>query len=101
VYYVYIVASIRRILYIGITNDLERRLWEHRNNFNPDSFASIYKCHRLVYVEDFDDVKQAIEREKQLKGWRRDKKLHLIRLRNPDFNDLAPSSHPGPSLRSG
>ena len=100
-YYVYILASIRRILYIGITNDIDRRLWEHRNGFTPNSFASTYHCDRLVHLETFEGVAQAIAREKELKGWRRDKKLHLIQRSNPDFDDLAPPSLPGPSLRSG
>jgi putative endonuclease len=100
-YYVYILASIRRILYIGITNDIDRRVEEHRARLNPKSFASTYRCDRLVHVEDFTDVGQAIEREKELKGWRRDKKLHLIQRYNPDWLDLAPPEPPGPSLRSG
>jgi putative endonuclease len=100
-YYVYILASIRRILYIGITNDLDRRITEHRHGKHPDSFASKYHCDHLVHVEDFTDVKQAIAREKELKGWRRDKKLHLIERTNPDWLDLAPPARPCPSLRSG
>jgi len=62
-YYVYILASIRRILYIGITNDIDRRLAEHRSRLHPNSFASQYKCDRLVHLEDFEDVGQAIDRE--------------------------------------
>ena len=100
-YYAYILASIRRILYIGITNDIERRIAEHRARLHPNSFASKYKCDRLVHVEDFEDVTQAIDREKMLKGWRRDKKLHLIERHNPEWLDLAPPAHPGPSLRMG
>ncbi len=100
-YYVYILASIRRILYIGITNDLERRIDEHRARLHPKSFAAKYHCDRLVHFEDFTDVQQAIAREKELKGWRRDKKLHLIERYNAEWLDLAPHTRPGPSLRSG
>jgi putative endonuclease len=100
-YYVYVLASIRRILYIGITNDLERRITEHQNGLHPRSFASQYRCNRLVHFEDFTEVKQAIDRKKELKGWRRDKKIHLIERSNPEWLDLAPPAHPGPSLRSG
>jgi len=100
-YYVYILASIRRILYIGITNDIDRRLAEHRSRLHPNSFASQYKCDRLVHVADFEDVGQAIDREKQLKGWRRGKKLRLIERYNPEWLDLAPPDPPGPSTSSG
>src|SRR5438876_11443420 len=99
--YVYILASIQRVLYIGITADLGRRLGEHRSNLDPSSFTSQYRVYRLVYVEQFTDIRQAIAREKQLKGWRRGKKLRLIESSNPDWQDLAPPAPPDPSLRSG
>jgi putative endonuclease len=104
-YYVYILASLRRILYIGITGNLETRLAYHRALENPTAFTTRYGITRLVYFEDFTDVNQAIDREKQLKGWRRAKKIRLIETMNPDWVDLAPESvppaHTGPSLRSG
>lgn len=100
-YYVYILASRNRVLYVGITRDLERRLWEHRSGDYPRSFVAQYRVTRLVYWEDFTDVRQAIAREKQLKSWRRSKKIRLIETMNPSWEDLAPPSLPGPSLRSG
>jgi len=100
-YYVYILASRTRVLYIGITSNLEKRLISHRTFEYPDSFTSRYKCTQLVHLEEFTDAKQAIAREKELKGWRRDKKLRLIEGENPTWQDLAPPFRPGPSLRSG
>jgi len=72
-YFVYVVASKSRVLYIGMTNNLERRIFEHKNDL-IDGFTRRYKCHRLVYYESFDDVKKAIDREKQLKRWSREKR---------------------------
>ena len=74
---------------------------EHRSNLYPNSFTSQYRVYRLVYVEEYADVRQAITREKQLKGWRRAKKVRLIESQNPNWDDLAPPAPPGPSLRSG
>ena len=96
-YYVYILASLRRILYIGITGDLEKRLTYHRSLANPDSFTARYGITRLVHFEVFTDVNQAIACEKRLKGWRRSKKVRLIEATNPDWLDLAPPAHTGPS----
>ena len=73
-YCVYIVASKSRVLYIGITNNLERRIFEHENDV-IEGFSKQYRCHRLVYYESFDDVTNAINREKQLKRWNRRKKF--------------------------
>lgn len=87
-YFVYIVASKSRVLYIGMTNGLERRVWEHKNDL-IDGFSKQYRCHRLVYYESFDDVKNAIDREKQLKRWNRTKKVWLIEQMNPTWEDLA------------
>ena len=87
-YFVYIVASKSRVLYIGMTNGLERRVWEHKNDL-IDGFSKQYRCHRLVYFESFDDVKNAIDREKQLKRWNRTKKVWLIEQMNPTWEDLA------------
>jgi putative endonuclease len=87
-YSVYIVASKSRVLYIGMTNDLGRRTWEHKNDLT-EGFSKKYRCHRLVYYESFDDVNRAIDREKQLKRWNRAKKVWLIERRSPTSEDLA------------
>ena len=84
----YIVCSRTGTLYIGMTNDLYRRALEHKSGA-IEGFASKYHCDRLVYYEDFDDVLKAIAREKQLKGWRRSKKIALIESTNPRWEDLA------------
>ena len=85
-YYVYILASKSRRLYIGVTNDLSRRMWEHKNKV-VEGFTKQYNIDRLVYFEDTTDVKSAIEREKQLKGWRREKKITLIETINAVWED--------------
>ena len=85
---VYIVGSRTGTLYIGMTNNLYRRVLDHRSG-EFEGFASKYGCNRLVYFESFDDVRKAIDREKQLKGWRRQKKIALIEALNPRWQDLA------------
>lgn len=91
-FFVYIIGSARGVLYIGVTNDLERRLHEHRLRTSP-GFSSHYRTARLLYFEQTDQIYSALEREKQLKGWRRRRKLELIRTMNPTFSDLsAPSA---------
>jgi len=100
-YYVYILSSRTRVLYIGITSNLEKRLISHRTFEYPNSFTARYRCTTLVHLEEFTNPIQAIEREKELKGWRRAKKIRLIERSNPNWNDLAPPFRPGPSLRSG
>jgi putative endonuclease len=85
---VYIAASKSRVLYIGMTNNLERRIFEHKNDL-IDGFSKQYRCHRLVCYESFDDVRKAIDREKQLKRWNRAKKMRLIERGNPTWEDLA------------
>ncbi len=87
-YSVYMVASKSRVLYIGMTNNLERRMFEHKNDL-MNGFSKQYRCHRLVYYEAFDDVKKAIDREKQFKRWNREKKDFLIERMNPTWEDLA------------
>jgi putative endonuclease len=87
-YHVYILSSLNRALYIGVTNDLIKRLWQHRNG-QGSIFASRYSISRLVYFETTTDIYSAITREKQLKAWRREKKLRLIEKQNPDWRDLA------------
>ena len=87
-YYVYILASKSRRLYIGVTNDLSRRMWEHKNKV-VESFTNQYNIDRLVYFEDTTDVRSAIEREKQLMGCRREKKITLIETINAAWEDLS------------
>ena len=90
-YYVYILASATNYtVYIGVTSDLVRRVYEHRNHLDPDSFTTKYDVHKLVYFEQTSDVRAALEREKQLKGWRRSKKNALIEALNPEWKDLYP-----------
>jgi putative endonuclease len=81
-------ASITQRLYIGVTNNLDRRTFEHKQGLTK-GFTSKYKMHRLVYFECFDDIRYAIHREKQLKGWRRQRKINLIESVNPQWRDLA------------
>jgi putative endonuclease len=88
VYYVYIMASRSRVLYIGVTNDLARRVHEHRRSLIP-GFTSKYRITRLVYFEEFMDVRDAITREKQIKGWVRVRKIRLIEEHNPTWEDRA------------
>jgi len=87
-YWVYIVASSSGTLYLGMTNNLFRRVLEHKSGEVP-GFATQYGCNRLVYYEGFDDVLKAIDREKQLKGWIRAKKMALVESMNPRWQDLA------------
>jgi putative endonuclease len=88
-YYVYMMqSSSRRALYIGMTNNLHRRLFQHKTQ-EFEGFTDSYDAVRLVYWESFDDVHKTIAREKQLKNWRREKKLWLIARMNPKFRDLA------------
>ena len=83
-YYVYILSNWNdSVLYIGVTNDLARRLYEHRNHL-ADGFTKKYNVNKLVYFEHTCDIRSAIEREKQLKGWTRAKKNALISTTNPD-----------------
>jgi putative endonuclease len=87
-FYVYILASKSHRLYVGVTNDLTHRLFQHRNG--EVTFTSKYRINRLVHVETTADVMAAIIREKQLKAWRRSKKINLIESANPTWMDLAP-----------
>ncbi len=86
--YVYILASRRNgTLYVGMTNDLARRAWEHREGV-AEGFTKRYGVHKLVYYEEFDDVRHALQREKNIKDWPRAWKLALIEKDNPDWLDL-------------
>jgi putative endonuclease len=87
-FWVYIVASQTGTLYVGMTNNIERRMREHKSG-EVEGFASRYGCNRLVYWESFDEVQRAINREKQLKGWTRAKKIGLLESMNPRWADLA------------
>lgn len=87
-YYVYTLASRTRRLYIGVTNDIQRRVIEHREGRVP-GFTKQYKICRLVHYEIFRDIRAAIAREKEIKGWRREKKLWLIERENRTWEDLA------------
>ena len=92
-YYVYLMASRTKRLYIGVTNNLERRVQEHKSGLS--TFTSKYRIDRLVYYEDTGDVWAAIEREKQLKGWRRDRKVALIEASNAEWDDLSEAWYAG------
>lgn len=91
-YYLYIVTNSEKdVLYTGVTNNLLRRLLEHRENRgNESTFAGKYYCNKLVYYEHFVQVEHAIAREKQIKNWRREKKVKLIESMNPDWEFYDP-----------
>ena len=88
-YYVYIVGNNRPTLYIGITNDLVRRIYEHKNKL-VDGFSNKYDLDKLLYFEEYNSPIEAILREKQMKKWNRSWKLNLISNMNPGFEDLFP-----------
>jgi len=103
-YFVYLLASKSRRLYVGVTNDLERRIYEHKQKL-ADGFTKTYKIDRLVHFEETSDVLVAMEREKQIKGLLRAKKIALIESSNPTWEDLSEawykaSSKADSSLRS-
>ena len=87
-YFVYIMASESGTLYIGMTNNLQRRVYEHKEGL-ISSFTEKYNCKKLIYFETTNDVDEAISREKQLKGWVRTKKENLIKTLNPSWKDLS------------
>ncbi|HEX8391208.1 MAG TPA: GIY-YIG nuclease family protein [Longimicrobium sp.] len=89
-YFVYIVASHSRVLYVGMTNDLLRRMVEHRTGAIP-GFAQRFKANRLVYYHASDNVSAVIAREKQLKGWKPSRKMELVEAQNPGWEDLSVS----------
>ena len=88
-YYIYIMTNTyNTVLYTGVTNELKRRVNEHKMKLNPGSFTSIYNIHKLVYFEEFMYVQDAIAREKQIKAGSRKKKIELINKSNKDWDDL-------------
>jgi putative endonuclease len=87
-YYVYIMTNKSRTLYTGVTNNLERRVYEHKHKL-VHGFTSKYNITQLVYYEATNDVREALGREKQIKGWLRSKKIALIESINPNWNDLS------------
>ncbi len=101
-YYVYVMTNRSGTLYIGVTNDLYRRVFEHKQG-KTRGFTERYKLNRLAYYEETSDVISAISREKQMKGWLRAKKIALIESANPEWEDLSDGWYPklDPSLRSG
>ncbi len=88
-YYVYIMTNVNhRVLYIGVTSNLPKRVFEHKHHLDVHSFTDQYNVEKLVYYESTPDIREAIAREKQLKGWTRKKKEWLITQMNPDWIDL-------------
>ena len=88
-YFVYILANqSNSVIYTGVTNDLARRIYEHKNHLDPNSFTARYQVTKLVYYEATENVESAIEREKQIKGWNRKRKEKTIQCMNPDWKDL-------------
>jgi putative endonuclease len=87
-YFVYIMGSFSGTLYTGVTNDLERRVYQHKNKVRR-GFTKKYDVNRLVYFEETNDVVAAIEREKQIKSWSRKRKIDLIQSINPTWKDLS------------
>ena len=96
-YWVYMVTNRwKNVLYTGVTNELFRRMWQHKNKAFP-GFTKKYNCDRLVYFEEYGEIDQAIAREKQIKGWTRARKNALVERMNPEWKDLAESWYGVPS----
>lgn len=87
-FYVYILSSLSGTLYTGVTNNLEHRIYQHKHKL-VNGFTKKYNVDRLVYIEDCRDINAAITREKEIKGWRRSKKIALIKTVNPKWEDLS------------
>ena len=96
-YFVYIMTNRSRTLYTGVTSNLQRRVYEHKHKLVP-GFTGKYNITRLVYFESTRDVRAAIAREKQIKGWRREKKIALIGATNPAWDDLSAGWYDSGSL---
>ena len=99
-FYVYIMTNNSRTLYVGMTNDLERRVFEHKTKQVP-GFTSKYNITRLVYYEETNDPMIAINREKEIKGWLRAKKIALFAKSNPNWQDLAADWFDAETIRRG
>jgi len=100
-YFVYIMSNESRMLYVGVTNGLHKRVFQHKSKLIP-GFTPKYNLYKLVHFEEFGDIRAAIAREKQIKGWPRSKKVALIVAKNPQWKDLAEGrfkSLPKPKLR--
>lgn len=90
-YFIYILANWNnKVIYVGVTNDLRRRIFEHKTKF-VKGFTAKYNVDKLVYFEETPDIKTAICREKEIKKWRREKKVNLVNSQNPDWADLSES----------
>ena len=88
-YYVYMLANITgTVVYTGVTNDVVRRVYEHKHNLDPNSFTAKYSVHKLVYYENTSSRYEAISREKQIKSWNRKRKNELVESMNPKWEDL-------------
>jgi putative endonuclease len=88
-YWIYLMTNRwKNVLYTGVSNSLENRIWQHKNGAVP-GFTKKYNCDRLVYFEEYSEITDAIAREKQIKGWTRVKKNALVTAKNPDWQDLA------------
>ena len=88
-YYVYILTNKHNtVLYTGVTNDLVRRVYEHKNHLDKKSFTSRYNVEKLVFYEQTNNVESAIQREKQIKSWNRNRKIKLLEEMNPQWEDL-------------
>lgn len=88
-YYVYILTNkAKTVLYTGVTNNLKIRLQQHKDALNPNSFTAKYNVHFLLYFEKFTSIQMAIAKEKEIKGWKKDKKIILIKTINPELNFL-------------
>jgi putative endonuclease len=99
--YVYMMGSTsRRALYTGVTAFFYLRVWQHKNN-QGGYFTTKYRCYRLLYFEQFTNVEAAISREKEIKGWRRQKKDKLVESKNPSWKDLAADWYPEGLLKDG
>ena len=94
-YFVYILSNnLNTLVYTGVTRDLVRRVYEHKLHMDPNSYTAKYSIHKLVYYESTSDVKAAIEREKQIKGWNRKRKNKLVESKNPSWAELYDSILP-------
>lgn len=88
-YYIYIMTNkYRKVLYIGVTGNLEQRVWQHKNHYFKHSFTDKYNCEYCIYYEEFDYINDAIDRETELKKWNRKKKEKLINAVNPEWREI-------------